>query len=244
MGKKNATNPLKCMDILILCGGLGTRLRAVVSDRPKPMAEVEGRPFLEILVENLLCQGFRKIIFCTGHLGDQIEKYFTKHPYAKNAEFQFVREEKLLGTGGAIKNAFKLVKSAHFFVINGDTASRINFSDMYACHINKRLPLSIALVERRLSNGQGNVLLAKNGVISSFVEDFKKNMNGFSNAGCYVMSKDIEKFFPVQDTFSLERDMFPKLIGKSYGFVFDGKFLDIGTPERYSLARQGFLTNV
>lgn len=234
------SNLLNKIDILVLCGGLGTRLRLVVFDKPKPMAEVREKPFLEIVARELVCQGFKRIIFCTGHMGDQIQNYFKSRSYSHDAVFEFSREERPLGTGGAVKHALRLVRSDRFFVINGDTFSNINFNDFYVSHGEKSSPLSIALVERRYSNGQGNVILAKNDLVSSFIETPQGEKSGFASAGCYLMSRDIENYFPSDDTFSLEHDVFPRLAGNSHGFMLEGKFLDIGTPERYASAEEFF----
>ena len=240
MSRKNIRNSFNNVDVLILCGGLGTRLWSVVSDRPKVMAEIGDRPFLEMVVDELLEQGFKRIIFCTGYLGNHIEEYFKKRSYSKSVTLEFSREEKPLGTGGAVKNTFKLIESEHFLVINGDSFPRLRFEDFYLNHIERHIPLSIALVKSHNAHEYGNVVLAKNDEIASFIEKDKKESSGFISAGCYVMSKSIEGYFPEQDGFSLEYDVFPQLAGKSYGFVFDGKFLDIGTPDRYASAESFF----
>ena len=238
--QKAEANPFHEMDFMILCGGLGTRLKPAVSDRPKPMAEVGGHPFLDILVSDLVRKGFKRIILCTGHMSDHIESHFKKRSFPVNVSIEISREEKPLGTGGAVKNALPLVKSDHFFVMNGDTFPRVSFRDFYESHTHASHPLSIALVERRFSNGQGNVTLGKNGVITSFEDEFKDESEGFSSAGCYVMrKKDIADFFPEKEEFSLEHEVFPALAGASHGFVYGG-FLDIGTPERYRAAGDFF----
>ena len=234
--KVRDTGILAHIDALILCGGLGMRLRPVVSDRPKVMAEVREKPFLEIIVRELLRQGSRRIVFCTGYLGDQIENHFKNSSYPEDVILEFSREKKPLGTGGALKNALGLVKSENFLVINGDCLSSLNFKGFYLSHLEKKSLLSIALVKRNDSDDYGSVVLAKNNEIASFIEKNQKRPIGLVSAGCYLMRKSIKEFFPAEDVFSLEYDVFPKLAGKSYGFVFDGKFLDIGTPKRYASA--------
>lgn len=232
------SNILSKIDILILCGGLGTRLSSVVSDRPKPMAHVGDKPFLEIVVDELMRQGFRRIIFCTGHMGEQIKKYFGKNKNYNGVEFVFSREKSPLGTGGAVKRALPLVKNDKFFVINGDTFSNIDFNDFYLKHAGKSSPLSMALTKGSGSD-YGNIILAKNDTISSFIEKNEEGKGvGLINSGCYLVNRDIQNYFPDGDAFSLERDIFPRLAGNSHGFVFDGKFLDIGTPERYASAEE------
>ena len=112
------------MQAIILAGGLGTRLRSVVSDRPKPMALVEGKPFLEYVLQGLKKSGIDDIIFAVGYKGGMVEEYF-----GDGARFgiraRYAYEEELLGTAGAIKNAGKYVTDEQFFVLNGDTFSLI-----------------------------------------------------------------------------------------------------------------------
>ncbi|MBI2035441.1 MAG: nucleotidyltransferase family protein [Candidatus Liptonbacteria bacterium] len=240
MSRKSTLNLLNNIDILILCGGLGTRLRPVISDRPKPMAELGKKPFLALVVKELLRQGFRRIIFCTGHMGEHIERYFKKSRYAQEAEFVFSKEESPLDTGGAVKLALPCVKSKHFFVINGDTFPKLDFQKFYENYLKKQPPLSLALAEKNGRADCGNVTLARSGEMTAFAEKNKEKTDSFVNAGCYVMNKKIAKYFPDNEKFSLERDVFPRLAGRATGFIFDGKFLDIGTPERYASAHEFF----
>ena len=102
------------VDVVVLCGGLGTRLREVVSDRPKPMALIENRPFLEILIQNFRRAGFRRFVLCTGHLSDSVEAHFANR-YSDLA-IVISEENRPLGTAGAIKNAEHRIHSNPFLV--------------------------------------------------------------------------------------------------------------------------------
>ena len=125
------------MQAVILAGGFGTRLSHIVTDVPKPMAPISDKPFLDYLISTLKKQGFNSFVFLTGHKADVIEEHY------KNLENAiFVREEKALGTGGAILNAFKYLND-EFFVINGDTFFDIDFSLLK--EISKDKQASIAL---------------------------------------------------------------------------------------------------
>ena len=116
------------MQAIILAGGLGTRLRSVVSDRPKPMALVEGKPFLEYVLQGLKKSGIDDIIFAVGYKGGMVEEYFGDGSrFGIRARYAY--EEELLGTAGAIKNAGKYVTDEQFFVLNGDTFYQMDFGE-------------------------------------------------------------------------------------------------------------------
>ena len=114
-------------DCLILCGGMGTRLRSVDAHTPKVMMSFEERPFLDILVHHLKVQGFRRIILATGFKSDWIEKYYQVND--PGVVIEYSRETEPLGTGGAIKNARELIQSDPFFVLNGDCYCDVFFDD-------------------------------------------------------------------------------------------------------------------
>ena len=111
-------------DALILCGGLGTRFRVVREDIPKALAPVQGTPFIDLLLDDLIAQGFSRIILATGHLGDQLENYVKQRT---DAEYVISKEPKTLGTGGAIKYAEKHFQSSEIMVMNGDSRTNFNF---------------------------------------------------------------------------------------------------------------------
>lgn len=111
------------MQAVLLAGGLGTRLRSVVSDRPKPMALVDGKPFMEYVIMQLKKYGIDEIIFAVGYKGSMVEEYF-KDGRELGVKVSYAYEEELLGTAGAIKNAGKLVTDDRFFVLNADTFTR------------------------------------------------------------------------------------------------------------------------
>ena len=110
------------MQAVLLAGGLGTRLRSVVSDRPKPMALIEGRPFMEYVIRGLARHGITDIIFAVGYKGSMVEEHF-KDGTDMGIHVSYAYEEELLGTAGAIKNAGKFVTEDQFFVLNADTST-------------------------------------------------------------------------------------------------------------------------
>lgn len=225
----------KNIDVLILCGGQGTRLRSVISDKPKILADIGGKPFIEILLDNLASHGFYRIILGIGHLKEEIVKYFEANP-RKDLQIEFSKEETPLGTGGAVKKAKPLIKSDYFLVMNGDCLFSVNFEKFYQNHLDKKALLSMVLANvADDSSNYGRVMLASDNKIASFNE--KQNL---ISAGIYFMRKDVFDFMPPEDSFSLEYDFFPKILDSSYGFVCDEGFVDIGTPERYQKANRLF----
>jgi NDP-sugar pyrophosphorylase family protein len=225
---------LKDIYVVILCGGLGNRLRSAVSDRPKVLAEIKNKSFLDILIDNLLKHGFINIILCVGYLKEQIKDHFDCD---KDFNIIFSEEEVPLGTGGALKNARPLINSDPFMLINGDSICDINFKDFLDYHVNKRALMSMVLTRIKNTGDYGNVVLDESNRIVSFKEKIENRGECLINAGIYLMQKDIFLYMPEEDKFSLEYDLFPKIVNeKCYGFIIGSDLIDIGTPERYEKA--------
>jgi len=228
------------IDVVLLCGGLGTRLKKIVHDRPKPMAEINRRPFLDILIDYVSDYGFRRFILCTGYKGDVIRKYYeTKNAHAV---FLFSEEKEALGTGGAIKNAEPLIQSEVFMVMNGDSFCDLNMHDFVNYHDSKKAFASIALVKKEMSLDCGVVRTDGDGRIIGFHEKVKADGMSLVNAGVYLFSKEVLSLVPVRKNCSLEFDLFPLLVQNKavYGFFTNQQLIDIGTPERYELAKKIF----
>lgn len=230
------------IDVVILCGGLGTRLRPLIFDRPKVLAKIGNITFLDILLGNISIYGFRNIILCIGHLKDHIKRHFddyNNYCYS-NHDIILSEEEKPLGTGGALKNAELLIDSDPFIVMNGDSICNIDFRELLSFHINKKAILSMVLARSTLSTvskDYGTVILDDSSMIISFNEKSIENNDSMINAGIYIMQKDIFSRMPDKKIFSLEYDLFPKLCGnRCYGFMTNNRIIDIGTPERYKMA--------
>ena len=229
----------KNIDVLVLCGGEGTRLRPVAPDKPKILVNIGRRPFVDILLDNLASQGFRRVILAVGYLKEQIIKYFQTKP-PKNMLVEFSTEEAPLGTGGAVKKVKSLIKSDNFLVMNGDSLFSVDFEKFYKAHLDKKALLSMVLARAADdSSDYARVVLADTGGIMSFNEKIYNKENLIS-AGIYFMRKDVFDFMPPKDSFSLEYDFFPKILDSCYSFVNEGKFIDIGTPERYKKAIELF----
>lgn len=231
MGKLN-------IDAVILCGGLGTRLRSVVTDKPKVLAQIGKDTCLDVLARNLFSFGIRRLILATGYLGEQIEAHVKKTPLYKKGTVVFSKEEKPLGTGGALKKALSLVKSEHFFLANGDTLFNLSLGALARFHKKNDAKLSIVISPRIREDG-GGVNIDSAGRIVGFRERASLKELPFMSDGIYLFEKDsVSKHLPTQKIFSLEYDFFPEFIKKNavFGFCSQEQFFDIGTPERYSKA--------
>lgn len=225
------------IDVIILCGGEGSRLRQVISDRPKPMADINGVPFLDILVAYLRQFGFRRFILCTGYMSDFIKKHYPVKDLGY--EIVFSEENAPLDTGGAVKNAEKYIKSASFLIMNGDSFCPANLLKFFDFHNKKKALVSMVVVRSDNSGDYGSIILDESGSIVSFVEKAINQNNSYVNAGIYFFRKEIIDRIPPGRKFSLEHDLFPRLSYREfYGYVTEKKLLDIGTPERYEQAKR------
>lgn len=228
------------IDVIILCGGLGTRLKPLFPNVPKTLVKIRNKPFLDILLENIISYRFRNIVLCTGYLKEQIKDHFSN--YRENSNITFSEEKEPLGTGGALKNAQSLITNDNFLVLNGDSICEIDFNDLEKFHTQKNSLISIVLSKNVLEDDlqYGFVDIDDQQRIISFNEkSFKKEK--LINAGIYMMNKKIFNYISNYNApLSLEYDLFPKLISnmknKCFGFITESELIDIGTPERYKNA--------
>ena len=229
------------IDVVILCGGLGKRLRPAVHGRPKPMAEIDRHPFLEILIDYVRNFGFQRFILCTGYMGRVIKRHFKRK---KNVdEILFSEERKELGTAGAIKNAETLIKSSTFLAMNGDSFCEMDLRKFVRFHKRKRALISVALTDDLTeAHDCGTVVLDGFKRVVSFNEKrSSKNKNFLVSTGIYAMDKKMLRKIPPDGYFSLEIDLFPEIVDRGfYGYKTQGAFIDIGTPARYKLAKELF----
>ncbi|MFH1309976.1 MAG: nucleotidyltransferase family protein [Candidatus Omnitrophota bacterium] len=226
---------MKNIDVVILCGGLGKRLRPVVSDRPKPMAEVNSEPFLDTVIKYAASFGFKRFIFCTGYKAEAIKNYYEGR--TNSLEFVFSQEKEPLGTGGAVKNAAELIKSDPFLVMNGDSFCDLNFCDFFKFHTIKKAVFSIALSRPKNDQNSGIVVVDRDKRIVAFKEKSGAEKGNYCNAGIYFMKREIFRIMGNKEVFSLEYDMFPALVGKDcYGYYEGNDFIDIGIPRNLAKA--------
>lgn len=226
------------MKALILAGGLGTRLREVISDRPKPMALIAGKPFLEHQINFLNDQGVRQIILAIGYKADVIKSYFGNGGRF-GIDITYSEEDIPLGTAGAIKNAEKYIDDT-FYALNGDTFSHIDLQDFLDFHEKNKGKFSVGLARQKDGSNYGKVVLTKN-KIKKFTEKGKKG--NFINRGIYIFDPTLFEHIEKGRKTSLEEEVFPELIkeGKLLGYFSGGYFMDIGRPETYGQFKKDFL---
>jgi NDP-sugar pyrophosphorylase family protein len=226
---------MESIDVVILCGGKGERLKPVSGDLPKALMPFAGRPFIDILIESLLPFGFRRFVLCVGHLGEKVRAHFSARDY----EVVFSEETEPLGTGGAVKNARTHITTSPFLLLNGDSLCRADLHAFYDFHMRKRGIMSIVLSRPLSENTYGVVEIDRDDRIVAFREKAEARGGSFINAGLYLAERRILDLMPETARFSLETDLIPALLPHGcYGLVTDAEVIDIGTPERYVRALQ------
>ncbi len=227
----------KPMDAIILAGGKGTRLRKTLgNDIPKTLAKINGIPFLDIIINHLKkFEIMKNIILAVGYKKEKII-----YRYKNNKNILFSKEEKLLGTGGAIKKALSLAKSNEVLVLNGDTYLQFNPIKLLQNHIKNQAEITIGYrFEKDISRYGTLITDPKTQKVLNFNE--KQNTiksNGFISCGIYLLNKNIFDSFEIKN-FSIELDFFPKAIftKKIFGFEIISPFIDIGTASSYHRAQ-------
>ena len=220
--------------LVILAGGLGTRLRGVVDDRPKPMALVHGRPFLERLLAAFRAQGFTRALICAGYKAEMIQAHFGDGAALGMAlTYSIEPEGALLGTAGALRHAAASLEPV-FMLVNGDTYLDADLSAFAARH-TVGSGVTVGLIRVPDAGRYGAVELAADGAITRFAEK-SSAAEGLINAGIYVIDRAVLDAFPARLPLSLERDVFPSLAGQGRlrGVILDGTMVDIGTPDSYA----------
>lgn len=234
--KSASITPFAETTAVILAGGLGTRLRTAVSDRPKPMAQINGRPFLDYQVAQLAAAGLADILICVGYDAQSIVD--TMGPSRHGARLRYLRDWPLRGTGGALRNAIAAIDSPSVMVVNGDSYSNADFPRFFAGHAanrNARCSLLLAWCEDRETFG--GVELGDDGCITAFREKQPGIGPGYVNAGAYLFDRAVLAAIPADRVVSLERQVLPQLVGRGlYGWPDEAGFIDIGTPETYCRA--------
>jgi len=239
-------------EAIILAGGFGTRLKDITKDKPKPMVEIKGQPFLAYLFDFLIKQKIRTAILSVFYKFEVIKAYFGEQ--YKDLSIIYAVEKEPLGTGGAIKNSLNYVKSDEVFVLNGDTFFDIEMKNFYKMHKSKNSKFSIAL--KRIEEDEsryGFVIIDKSNKIIGYQEKIvkqreekaiedRKNVEKGINGGFYIINKGFFLSLAEEEKFSLEKDFLEKYYKNHcfYGFLFDKYFIDIGVPETYERAKRDF----
>jgi D-glycero-alpha-D-manno-heptose 1-phosphate guanylyltransferase len=220
------------MEAIVLAGGLGTRLRPLVSDVPKPMAPVKGRPFLELLLEYWIGQGVRRFVLSVGYLAERITGHFGTR--WGGAEIEYVIEAQALGTGGGLVLAAAKVKAKDALVVNGDTYFAVPLDEFTAFHAAREADWSLALFRTSDGKRYQGIGLENDDRVSALAGDL-------GNGGVYLMNASKLRQLPWQagQRFSLESDLLPHAMRagwRVFGRRFDRPFVDIGVPQDYESA--------
>jgi len=228
---------------VILAGGLGTRLRSVVPDLPKPMAMVSGRPFLEYLMNYWIAQGVKQFILSVGYKRESIIEHFGD--LYQKIPIKYVVEAEPLGTGGGVLLASQNL-SEPFLLLNGDTFFKVNLSKLVKFHEQASSDWTFSLFRAEQGYRYGGFEIAKNGEIQALKSE-KSAVGALSNGGvCYVRPEVLHKSeFKLGIKHSLEDEVIPKLIAdkrKFFGIEINAQFIDIGVPKDY-LNAQSMIKN-
>lgn len=228
------------MEVIILAGGLGTRLRSVVSEVPKCMAPVAGKPFLWYLLKYLTRYNVDRVILSVGYLREVIFKWINEVKEEFLFEFDYAVEEDPLGTGGGIKLAMSKVKGNEAVILNGDTFFNVELNQLVAGHLSQSwAKISLALKPMKDFDRYGTVTTDANGRIIRFNEK-QLCKEGLINGGVYVLNNDEKLYDGLPQKFSFETEVLQRKCGEAgclYGVVQNGYFIDIGIPEDYKRAQ-------
>jgi len=223
-------------DAIVLCGGAGTRLRTV-TDGPKTMVPVGGRPFLELLLRQLQRWGIERVILAVGYKRDAIRNHFGHKAFGLQIEYS--PELTPLGTGGALRNAADLVESSVVLVLNGDSYTDADLHRFLTNHEDSGADISMLLVPHDGREDCGTVSVDADGRLLDFQEKQPGTGPRYVNAGIYLLDRETLFDVPSGMEVSLERELLSKWLaqGKPIRALVDpAACYDIGTPERYQNA--------
>ncbi|MFZ4400529.1 MAG: nucleotidyltransferase family protein [Bacteroidales bacterium] len=222
-------------EAIILAGGLGSRLQNVVKDIPKPMADINGQPFLKFLLDYLSIYQIERIILSVGYKYEVIEKYFGRK--YRNIELVYAVEDEPLGTGGGILNACKHLNSNLFYLINGDTFFDVNLDELKTFHLLQKADFTLAIKPMNNFDRYGTVEISKNRILKFNEKRYMKS--GLINGGVYLLDKNKLQSLAFPLKFSFEKEFLEHYISSYFFAAFEcnNYFIDIGIPDDYLLAQ-------
>jgi D-glycero-alpha-D-manno-heptose 1-phosphate guanylyltransferase len=228
---------LAVIEAIVLAGGQGTRLRALVRDLPKPMADIAGRPFLWWLLTRLNQQGIGRVILSVGYRYEAIQDYFGNA--FDGIEISYAIETEPLGTGGAMRFALEKAREPQVIVWNGDTYVDLDVQELINKFAFAGIDLAVAVTHVNDVSRYGVVVIEEKGnKITGFGEN-TGSVPGYINVGVYCLRRDLFTKYSAPAKFSFERDFLPKELGAIRPVALKGvrTFIDIGVPEDYALAQ-------
>ena len=225
------------MEYILLAGGRGTRLSTVVNDRPKPLALINGKPFITIILDKIINYSCEKIFITVSFKGDMFEKCLGNN--YKGIPLIYIHEKTPLGTGGAVLNAFRFLSKEKAIIINADTFLDLNYSKFIKYSIDKEFSLCATKVDK--SERYGLLNISKDSRVLGFFEK-QKDCAGYINSGVYMFSKSIIDLFKDIKYCSLETKILKDLSDqkKLFAFICDSYFIDIGIPKDFFYAQKYF----
>lgn len=228
---------LSDVDVVVLAGGLGTRLRSVIPDMPKVLAPVNGRPYLDFLLDWLAGSGVKRVVLCLGYLAEHVQAHLRGSP-RDDLAIDIVVEPEPAGTAGALRHAHAVLRSDPVMVVNGDSFIDGDLHAFLVDHLSAGVAVSVLCARVADASRYGQVELDTDGFVQRFVEkDPSATGAGLINAGIYLFDRPVIAEIVDSGAASLERDVFPGLAARGMrGHSTDGTFLDIGTPESLAAA--------
>jgi NDP-sugar pyrophosphorylase family protein len=230
------------VDAVVLAGGLGTRLRPAVADRPKALAPVGGRPFLDLLLAWLHGRGVRRVLLALGHGADQVEARLEPlRARLPDLELRASVEPEPLGTGGALRSCLPLLRSDPILVANGDSLAEVDLAAFLAAFLASGAPAGLVAVGVPDAARYGRLELSAAGRVLRFAEKEPGSAGpAWINGGLYLFRRDVLLAgLPPEGPSSLERDLLGRLPpGSALAFPGGGRFVDIGTPASLSAAAE------
>lgn len=229
-------------EAIILAGGFGTRLQAVVNDVPKPMAPINNEPFLNYIFAYLKHYNIEHVVLSTSYLSEKISEYY-KNEY-KGMKISYTKEVNPLGTGGGIRLAIEKCFTDNMLVLNGDSFFDVDLNSYYKQHSILKSNCSLALRSINNAARYGTIKLDDTFIVKAFKEKDNVELPGLINGGVYILNREL--FLNETEAniaFSIEKDFFEKRIDqlKIFGFEYQGYFIDIGIPEDYKKAQIDFM---
>jgi NDP-sugar pyrophosphorylase family protein len=228
------------MQAVILAGGLGTRLRPLTEKVPKVMVSVNGEPFLLHLLQLLKSQGINDIVLCIGYLGQQVKDSFGNGE-ALGVNLRYSEEKgKLLGTGGALKQAQSLLDN-YFLVINGDTYLPIDYREVEKAFLRRgKKALMVVYDNRDDTKVKNNVALDDNLMVKRYDKGSPNPNLRYVEAGALALRKEVLDMIKEGDAISLEAGLYPDLIrqGEMMAYIARQRFYDIGLPEQIRILEE------
>jgi mannose-1-phosphate guanylyltransferase len=221
------------MNILLLAAGLGTRLKPVTDTIPKCLVPINGKPLLEIWLDNLSQIHFKKIYINTHYFSELVEKFILESRFHNRVELLF--EKKLLGTGGTIRENYLNLKQENLMLIHADNYCFTNFQDFIEAHQNKPSNCAMTMMTFKTSDPKscGILEINSNKIVVNFEEKPQFPKGNLANGAVYLLNPEVLDWIYKNNIKDFSNDVIPKYINKIYTYENTGVHIDIGTPETY-----------